>query len=87
MNATKTKFQEEKYLPTQRKNIYPLLGVLIGVVGALVLVAIVVVVVMKLKGDSRRERILRHVAEQGIKLPQAPLHPKDGEERTCVVVS
>ncbi|XP_045127676.1 hemicentin-1-like isoform X2 [Portunus trituberculatus] len=55
----------------------PVLGVLIGVVGALVLVAIVVVVVMKLKGDSRRERILRHVAEQGIKLPQAPLHPKD----------
>ncbi|KAK8390984.1 hypothetical protein O3P69_016967 [Scylla paramamosain] len=56
----------------------PVLGVLIGVVGALVLVAIVVVVVMKLKGDSRRERILRHVAEQGIKLPHAPLHsPKD----------
>lgn len=64
-----------------------MLGVLIGVVGALVLVAIVVVVVMKLKGDSRRERILRHVAAEGVKLPHAPLHsPKDGEERFGVIL-
>lgn len=64
-----------------------MLGVLIGVVGALVLVAIVVVVVMKLKGDSRRDKILRHVAAEGVKLPHAPLHtPKDGEERPDVIL-
>ncbi|KAG0726916.1 Nephrin [Chionoecetes opilio] len=53
----------------------PVLGVLIGVVGALVLVAIVVVVVMKLKGDSR---MLSHIPVEGAKLSHAPLHsPKD----------
>ncbi|XP_050733958.1 nephrin-like isoform X2 [Eriocheir sinensis] len=66
----------------------PVLGVLIGVVGALVIVAVVVVVVMKLKGESRRDKILRHVAAEGVKLPQAPPRhtPKDGEERPDVIL-
>lgn len=56
---------------------------LIGVVGALVLVAIVVVVVMKLRGDARRAK---ERPEGGLKIPHAPLqHSKDGEDGPDVI--
>ncbi|XP_064471652.1 hemicentin-2-like isoform X2 [Ornithodoros turicata] len=45
---------ERRTANTDITTVSPVLGVLIGIVGALVLVAIVIVVVMRLRGDERR---------------------------------
>ncbi|KAG7176771.1 putative Nephrin-like 32 [Homarus americanus] len=66
--------------------ITPILGGLICVVGFLVLVAIVVVVVMKLRGNSRRAKE-RHDPASGIKVPHTPLHhSKDGSDGPDVIL-
>nr|XP_045597281.1 synaptogenesis protein syg-2-like [Procambarus clarkii] len=79
-------------LPGQRNRIShphifpitPILGVLIGVVGALVLVAIVVVVVMKLRGDALRAK---DPQDSSLKVPHPSLqHTKDPDDGPDVIL-